>query len=141
QVALAGACPDTPPEVNGLLDDFVFFTGFDPGNLGGGDDGGGDGGGFGGLPPTGANLIDVQLSVLGTDVPALPLDPDPNTEIDLDVLGITGATLVLNEQTRSGDGVSSLAVGSNALHLTLGVAGLVNADVIVAHSAVSLDCP
>lgn len=142
QTALAGACPEPPAQINDLLDDFVFFSGFDTGNLGGGgDDGEGNDGGFGGLPPTGAELIDVQLSVLGIDVPALPLDPDPNTAIDLDVLGIAGATLVLNEQTRSGDGVSSLAVGSNALHLTLDVAGLVTADVIVAHSAVSLECP
>lgn len=140
QTALAGACPEPVAQLDGLLDDFVFFSGFDSGNLGGG---GGDdeGGGFGGLPPTGANLVDVQLSVLGIDVPALPLDPGPNTAIDLDVLGIAGATLVLNEQTRSGDGFSSLAVGSNALHLTLNVAGLVTADVIVAHSAVSLECP
>lgn len=142
QVALAGACPEPPAQVTDLLDDFVFFSGFDIGNLGGGgDDGEGNDGGFGGLPPTGAELIDVQLSVLGIDVPALPLDPDPNTAIDLDVLGIAGATLILNEQTRSGDGMSSLAVGSNALHLALDVAGLVTADVIVAHSAVSLECP
>ena len=142
QVALAGACPEPPAQMTDLLDDFVFFSGFDQGNLGGGgDDGEGNGGDFGGLPPTGAELIDVQLSVLGIDVPALPLDPEPNTAIDLDVLGIAGATLVLNEQTRSGDGVHSLAVGSNALHLALNVAGLVTADVIVAHSAVSLECP
>lgn len=141
QVALAGACPEPPAQVTDLLDDFVFFSGFDTGNLGGGGDGGEDGGGFGGLPPTGANLVDVQLSVLGIDVPALPLDPDPNTAIDLDALGIAGATLVLNEQIRSGDGVSSLAVASNALHLNLDVAALVTADVIIAHSAVSLDCP
>lgn len=142
QTALAGACPEPPAQVTDLLDDFVFFSGFDQGNLGGGgDDGEGNDGGFGGLPPTGANLVDVQLSVLGIDVPALPLDPDPNTEIDLVSLGIAGATLILNEQTRSGDGVSSLAVASNALHLTMDVAALVTADVIVAHSAVSLDCP
>lgn len=142
QVALAGVCPEPPAHINGLLDDFVFFNSFDPGNLGGGDDGGGDdGGGFGGLPPTGAELIDVQLSVLGIDVPALPLDPEPNTAIDLDVLGIAGATLVLNEQTRSGDGVNSLAVASNAMHLTLNVPAVVDADVIVAHSSVSLACP
>jgi hypothetical protein len=142
QVALAGFCPEPPAQVNGLLDDFVFYSGFDQGNLVGGDDGsGGEGGGVGGLPPTGATLIDVQLGVLGIDVPALPLNPDPNTAIDLGALGIAGATLILNEQTRSGDGVSSLAVASNALRLTLDVAGLVTANVIIAHSGVSLDCP
>jgi hypothetical protein len=142
QVALAGFCPDPPPHVDGLLDDFVFYSGFDPGNLGGGDDGNGEGdGGVGGLPPTGATLIDVQLGVLGIDVPALPLNPDPNTAIDLGALGIAGATLVLNEQTRSGDGVNSLAVATNALRLTLDVAGVVTANVIIAHSGVSLDCP
>lgn len=142
QVALSGFCPEAPVQVNALLDDFMFFSGFDYGNLSDGSDGDGEGGGgAGGLPPSGATLIDVQLGVLGIDVPALPLNPAPNTSIDLAALGIIGATLVLNEQTRSGDGVSSLALASNALHLNLDAAGIASADVIIAHSSVSLACP
>lgn len=143
QVALAGFCPEPVAHVNGLLDDFVFYSSFDPGNLVGGGDGGSGGGSGdpGGLPPTGASLIDMQLGVLGINVPDLPLNPAPNTAIDLGALGIAGATLVLNEQVRSGDGVNSLAVASNAVHLSLNVAGLVTADVIIAHSGVSLACP
>lgn len=145
QTALAGSCPDaTPatPSMQDLLDDFVFYSSFDSGNIiGGGGDGGGDGGGIGGLPPTRSVLIDPVISIIGTNVPDLPLNPAPNTPIDLDVLGIVGATLILNEQTRSGDGVHSLSTATNALHLTLDVAGLVTAEVVIAHSEASLACP
>jgi hypothetical protein len=143
--ALAGACPDPVSGINSLLDDFVFYSSFDAGNLGpgggGGGGGGGEGGGFGGLPPNGGVLVDPQVAILGTPVPGLPLNPAPNTTIDLGALGIVGATLVLNEQTTSGDGVHFLASATNAIHLTLDVAQLVTADVIVAHSEVSLACP
>jgi hypothetical protein len=139
--SLAGACPDPVPGINSLLEDFVFYSGFDAGNLGPGGGGGGGGGGFGGLPPSGGALVDPQVTILGTPVPDLPLNPAPNTAIDLGALGIVGATLVLNEQTTSGDGVHSLARATNAIHLTLDVAQLVTADVIIAHSEVSLACP
>lgn len=145
QTALAGTCPDAVPKApstQGLLDDFVFYNGFDAGNLigGGGDGGGGGGGGIGGLPPTGGTLVDPAISIIGTNVP-LPLNAAPNTAVDLNVLGIAGATLILNEQTRSGDGVHSLSTTNNALHLTLNVANLVTADVVIAHSEASLACP
>lgn len=144
QTALAGSCPNAAPKgpsLQGMLDDFMFYSSFDAGNLiGGGGDGGG-GGGIGGLPPTGGTLVDPAISILDTNVPGLPLNPAPNTPIDLDVLGIVGATLILNEQTRSGDGVHSLSTASNALHLTLDVANLVTAEVIIAHSEASLACP
>jgi hypothetical protein len=137
--SLAGACPDPVPGMKSMLDDFVFYSAFDNGNLGPG--GGGGGGGFGGLPPSGGALIDPSITILGTVVPGLPLNPGPNTIVDLGALGIVGATLVLNEQTTTGDGVHSLATATNAIHLTLNVAQLVTADVIIAHSEVSLACP
>jgi hypothetical protein len=138
--ALSGNCPPAAPGINTLLGDFVFGTGFDAGNLHGG--GGGDGGdNIGGLPPSGTHLIDPFITILGIDVPNLPLDPPPNTTIDLGQLGIVGAVLILNEQTRTGDGVHSLAVASNAIHLTINVAQLVTAEVIIAHAGVSLACP
>src|SRR5690606_17928887 len=105
------------------------------GGLGGG---GGGGGGSGGLPPTGATLIDVQLGIIDGVLPLLPVDPAPNTVVDVSGLGVLGVNLVLNEQTREGDGVHSLSLGSNALHLTLDIAGLISGDVVLASSAVSL---
>lgn len=143
--AMSGYCPAAAPSTNSLLGDFVFGTGFDFGNLNGGGGGsgggGGGGGGLGGLPPGGTDLVDPVVSILGIPVPDLPLNPPPNTAIDLGALGIVGATLVLNEQTSSGDGVHSLSLGSNGIHLTLNVAGLVTGDVIIAHSEVGMACP
>jgi hypothetical protein len=139
--SLAGTCPEPVQQSKSLLDDFMFYSSFDAGNLGPGGGGGGNGGGFGGLPPSGTGLIDPQITILGTAVPGLPLNPAPNTTIDLGGLGIVGATLILNEQTISGDGVHSLATATNAIHLTIDVAQLVTADVIIAHSDVSLACP
>lgn len=136
--SMSGWCPVAVPAPKSLLGDFVFGTGFDVGNLNGG---GGDGGGLGGLPPGGTDLIDPVVSILGIPVPGLPLNPPPNTTIDLSQLGIVGATLILNEQTRDGDGVHSLTLGSNGVHLTLNVAGLVTGDVIIAHTEVGMACP
>jgi len=139
--SMSGYCPSAAPAPKSLLGDFVFGTGFDFGNLNGGGGGGGGGGGVGGLPPGGVDLIDPVVSILGIPVPDLPLNPPPNTTIDLGQLGIVGATLILNEQTTSGDGVHLLATTANAIHLTMNVAGLVTADAVIAHSEASLACP
>lgn len=138
---LAGACP---PVANGAKDllgnDFIFFNGFDEGNLTAVNTFGGGDTGSGGLPGSGAKLGNLTLSLLGTNVP-IPLNPPPNTAVNLAGLGIVGATLVLNEQTMSGDGVHSLGMNANAVHLTLNVASLVTAEIILAHSEASLACP
>jgi hypothetical protein len=87
-------------------------------------------------------LDDLQIKILGIALPDLPTNPPPNTSIDLAALGIANATLVLNEQTVSGDGVTSGGVTSNALHLNLdAVGGLISADVVLAHSNSLLACP
>jgi len=138
---LAGSCPPPPARpfgTSGLLDDFVFFNGFDAGGLMPVSDDG-NGGGQGGLPGSGATLGNLGISLLGINVP-VPLNPAPNTTVDIP-LGIVGATLVLNEQTIGGDGVHSLSMSSNGVHLTLNVANLVTAEVIIAHSEASLSCP
>jgi hypothetical protein len=138
---LAGACPPTTNGAKDLLgNDFVFFNGFDEGNLTAVNSYGGGDTGSGGLPGSGAKLGNLGLSLLGTNVP-IPLNPPPNTAVNLAGLGIAGATLILNEQTMSGDGVHSLGMTSNAVHLTLNVASLVTADIILAHSEASLSCP
>jgi hypothetical protein len=117
---------------DGVLDDYVFGSTFDSGNLGPG---------LPGDPPTDdVSLGNLTISILGIDVPQLPLNPAPNTPVNLSVLGIAGATLVLNEQVVGGDGVHTTSKSSNAVHLTLNVASLITADVVVAHSDASLDC-
>jgi hypothetical protein len=139
---LAGSCPPPAPSRDKSLigNDFLFFYGFDKGNLSAVDGTGGGDTGSGGLPGSGAKLGNLALSLLGTNVP-IPLSPPPNTAVDLNALGLAGATLILNEQTMSGDGIHELGMVSNAVRLSLNVAGLITADVIVAHSEASLTCP
>lgn len=115
------------------IDDIMFFSGFDGNNLFAGGDG---------HPSTGddTTLNGLGLAISGTPVPNIPAVPPPNTSVDLGALGIPGATLILNERTVTGDGVHSISLATNALHLALDVAGLVTADVVFAHSDATLDC-
>ncbi|HEY0178480.1 MAG TPA: choice-of-anchor P family protein [Dokdonella sp.] len=132
---VAGYCLSQPGKAL-QLDDYVFGSSFDAGNL---NDNGSGAPGTGGDSP-GATLGNLHVSILGIDVPDLPLNPAPNTSIDLDALGIAGASLILNEQTTGGDGTTQLTRASNALHLTLNVVDLITADVVVAHSEAGIDC-
>lgn len=80
----------------------------------------------------GPTVVDLSAFV-GVSVP-------PNTTVDLNALGIVGATLVLNEQTLTGDGLASRGVSVNAFHLSLNVLGAlgVTGEVILGHSDASL---
>ncbi|MGH8173894.1 MAG: hypothetical protein ACREPX_12190 [Rhodanobacteraceae bacterium] len=128
-----GYCLPARPQNRDMFDDIGFFNGFDEGNL--------HAGGPNGQPnPDDIKLEGLHISILGIEVPDLPLNPAPNTSIDLGALGIVGATLILNEQTLGGDGVNSASLTSNAVHVALDVAGLVTADVVLAHSDAGLDC-
>ena len=129
---VTGYCLPTRQQ-RSAVDDIMFFSSFDQGNLFTGGDGG---------PPTGddTSLNGVQLSILGIAVPGIPEAPAPNTAIDLGSLGIAGATLILNEHTVGGDGVNTASLSTNAMHMTLDVAGLVTAEVVFAHSDSKLDC-
>lgn len=133
---VVGYCltPARGPSLDGLLDEILFGNGFDAGNLGTGGDG---------TPGTGpedtTTLGNVHLSVLGIDVP-IPLNPPPNTGVDLNALGIAGATLILNEQVIEGDGVTSRTKTSNGLRLSLNILGTITGEVIVAHSSAGIDC-
>lgn len=133
---VVGHCPLPPPgpSLNGLLDDLVYGNGFDEGNFSTGGDGTPGSG-----PDDTATLGNVHLSILGIDVP-LPLNPPPNTGVDLNALGIAGATLLLNEQVLEGDGITSRTKTSNALRLSLNVLGTITGDVVVGHSSASIDC-
>ncbi len=115
------------------VDDIMFFSSFDRGNLFTGGDGG---------PATGddTSLTGVQLSILGIPVPGIPEAPPPNTTIDLAPLGISGATLILNERTVGGDGVNMASLSTNAMHLTMDLASVITADIMFAHSDSKLDC-
>ncbi|HEV7490960.1 MAG TPA: choice-of-anchor P family protein [Rhodanobacteraceae bacterium] len=126
-----GYCLPPGRQMRRPLDDLSFFNGFDNGNL--------TPGGPGPTPPS-VTLDGVDVSVLGIPVPNIPVNPSPNTSVDLSGLGIVGATLILNEQAISGDGVNMSSLSSNALHLTLNAAGVITADVVLGHSDSTLDC-
>ena len=134
QSVVMGYCLPGGRQQRTPIDDIMFFSSFDAGNL--------TPGGDGHPPSTGddTSLNGVGITILGAPVPNIPAVPPPNTAIDLGQLGIVGATLILNERTISGDGVTSLTVSRNAIHLTLDVAGLVTADVVFAHADSTLDC-
>ena len=112
----------------------MFFTGFDTSNLFAG----------GRRQPVDrrndTSLNGVGITIMGTPVPNIPEVPAPNTSVDLGALGIVDATLILNEHTVTGDGVHSISLATNAIHLALNVPGLVTADVVFAHSDSTLDC-
>lgn len=129
---VTGTCPASSAMVTTndghLVDDFIFRDGFEPGNL---------------LATSTAALNQsgggIVLSLLGNSILNVPVNPAPNTSIDLS--GITGTnTLVLNEQTTSGDGITAAGVSSNALHLHMNVLGVIIADVIISHAEASIAC-
>ena len=133
QSVVMGYCLPAGRQQRTPIDDIMFFSGFDAGNLFAGGDGN---------PSTGddTSLDGVGITIMGTPVPNIPEVPAPNTSVDLGALGIVGATLILNERTVTGDGVHSISLATNAIHLALNVPGLVTADVVFAHSDSTLDC-
>jgi len=133
QSLVAGYCLPAQ-QTRSLVDDITFFNGFDEGNLHpGGIGGGGD-------PGDDVTLTGLGISILGIPVPDLPLNPPPNTVVDLAQLGIADVTLILNERTIGGDGVTNASLSTNAIHLTLNVAGVITGDVVFAHSDSTLAC-
>lgn len=133
RAVVSGRCaPTVVAGAGGLFDDYVFVDGFDGGGLTPGLPGGGD-------DDDQIGLTNLVVSILGINVP-IPLNPPPNTAIDLGALGILGATLVLNEQTTGGDGVTSVTKQVTALRLTIGIAGVASANVVVARSQSALSC-
>jgi len=109
---VTGTCPPSIMQllVANIVDDYIFRNGFEVVNL---------------LPSSTAKLPGLGITVLGTSLASLPTDPPPNTSITLPV----GESLVLNEQVVSGDGITSLSVTSNALHLVLNMAGIITSDI------------
>lgn len=79
----------------------------------------------------GANLVDATVRVLDGVEIALPVNPAPNTSINVGGL----ATLTLNEQIRTADSITV-----NALHLTVKVPLVADVDVIIAHAHSDIEC-
>lgn len=89
-----------------------------------------------------ATLADASVFVKGIKVLDLPANPAPNTGIDLNVLGLAGASLMLNEQHISrSEGAATvetcaLAIRLNALDL--GIANTLSGQVRVGHASAAL---
>ncbi len=81
----------------------------------------------------GANITSLSLSILGQDI-QIDANAGANSFINLNALGLIGATLILNEQIADcSDSFCSMTV--NALRLSLnGLAGLFDTDIIIGHS-------
>ncbi|MBA3725355.1 MAG: PEP-CTERM sorting domain-containing protein [Armatimonadetes bacterium] len=96
-------------------------------------------GDFGSLVGVGNTVLtNTVLTILGTGV-SINSNPAPNTV----VFNSLGITITLNEQFASGDGISSRGQTTNAIHIGLvdvvGGGGLVNGDIVIAHSAANLE--
>jgi hypothetical protein len=93
----------------------------------------------GGLDASGSTTIE-GLVITGSVLAGLTIDgslfvnPAPNTVL----LSLDGLSIILNEQTALGDGITSAGISTNAIHLAfdgfpLGTS-LANGDIIIGHS-------
>lgn len=95
-------------------------------------------GDFGALAAAGETLLaGAALSVAGIPIALIDI-PAPNTAVDLSVLGLVGVSLLLNEQILTGNGIDSIGLAVNAIHLSfnafvLGLAS-VTGDIIISHA-------
>jgi hypothetical protein len=107
-------------------------------------------GGFGTLNAMGTSSIeDLSISLLGANIVTAEVAAQvangtlaPNT--GLDVNGLVGLSVLLNEQIVTGDGITSRGITTNTIHLhfdavnlDLGLSGIaqLTGDVIIGHSA------
>jgi hypothetical protein len=103
-------------------------------------------GGYGGLNATGSSLVTgLKIDLLGVNLITTDANANvslaPNTGVDVN--GLVGLTVMLNEQIVTGDGFSSRGITTNAIHLhfdgvnlDLGLSGIasLSGDVIIGHS-------
>lgn len=110
-------------------------------------------GDFGALTASQDSILEgLAISVLGTNI-SLALDADgraaANTQL-LDVQGVVGLSILLNEQIIGGNGIDDLSAQTNALHIlfdavdlsSIGVAGLtglLSGEIVVAHTEAALN--
>lgn len=104
-------------------------------------------GGFGTLNATGSSLVTgLKIDLLGVNLISTDVNANvslaPNTGVDVN--GLVGLSVLLNEQIVTGDGISTRGITTNAIHirfdavsLDLGLSGtaLLTGDVIIGHSA------
>ncbi|MGC1272142.1 MAG: PEP-CTERM sorting domain-containing protein, partial [Planctomycetaceae bacterium] len=86
---------------------------------------------------------DLVISVLGVEVANLNGVIAANTGVAINVPGITGLSILLNEQVVTGDGITSRGITTNAIHVSFDGAVIANlgglsGELIVAHTAASL---
>ncbi|MFI4862182.1 MAG: PEP-CTERM sorting domain-containing protein [Phycisphaerales bacterium JB063] len=116
-------------------------------------------GDFGSLTAVGVSIIqDLVLNVNGVDLDLVSLlgangnidangflIADPNTVL-LNVGGVVGLNITLNEQIVTGDGITSAMIETNAIHISASGIDLglplvdetLNADIIIGHSEASM---
>jgi len=80
-----------------------------------------------------AVLGSLSLEVGGDVVFDRALAPDPNTAILPGLLGPLGIEIVLNEQTRRGDGVTETGIAVSALHVQI-AHPLLRGEIVVSHA-------
>lgn len=89
-----------------------------------------------------SQLVGARVTALGGGLLNLPVSPPPNFTVDLGVLGITGVTLVLNEQIVSGN-PNSRSITVNALHLDVSANALLaslTGDIIIGSARAQRSC-
>lgn len=97
------------------------------------------GGDYGSLYAGGSSyLANASLNALLISL-GLSVTAAPNTHVDvLGLLGLLGLSVILNEQIVTGDGVSSIGMTVNAIHIGfhdfLAGLGLINGDIVISHS-------
>jgi hypothetical protein len=124
---IAGTCPASAGQameksLTQAINDYVYVDGFEQRTL---------------EPNSDVNTQGLGVAMQGTSLLGIPASPGANTTLPLP--GGTG-TLVIDEQTVTGDGITGLSVSNNGVHVTLNVLGLITGDVILAHADTGIAC-
>lgn len=93
----------------------------------------------------GTELVGAFLAVGGAGIIDLPVNPPPNTVVDvLGLLGVVGIELILNEQIVTGNGVTHMSMLTNAIRLSINISvplvGSVGGSVIVSQAQATRNC-
>jgi hypothetical protein len=95
-------------------------------------------GDFGALVAAGETILaGAELSILGVPIALIDI-PAPNTVVDLSLAGLVGVSLILNEQIFTGNGIDSIGLVVNAIHLSFNAfvsgAASLTGDIIISHA-------
>lgn len=95
------------------------------------------------LTSFGASTIeDLAITVAGVAI-SIPANPAPNTALVINVPGVSGISIILNEQIVSGNGTTLTGITTNALRVSLdavsfGTVSAINGDIIIGQSSSGL---